>query len=232
MGKGIQGIVGSRIIAVGSSEFVTGEELPVQEGSTLFIMIDGVVMGYYSIRNQYRPSILAQIKKLQRHYKISILSGDNDAEKKTLQQALNKARLLFNQKPQDKLKYIQDQQFAGDKVIMIGDGLNDAGALKQSDAGIAVTENTNNFTPASAGILEAGELSRLSSYLIMAKANKNIVIASFVLSLLYNVIGLYFALRGELSPMIAAILMPSSSLSIILLTSGASTLYAKILKLK
>ncbi len=232
VGKGIQGIVGNRIIAIGSSEFVTGENLQVQEGSTLFVMIDGVAMGYYSIRNQYRPSLLAQIKKLQRHYKISILSGDNEAEKKTLHHAISKARLLFNQKPQDKLKYIQDQQFAGDKVIMIGDGLNDAGALKQSDAGIAVTESTNNFTPASDGILEAGELHRLSSYLIMAKANKNIVIASFVLSLLYNVVGLYFALRGELSPMIAAILMPSSSVSIILLTFGASTLYAKMLKLK
>ncbi len=232
-GKGIQGIVDNRIISIGSSEFVTGEIINEQEGSTLYISIDGNLLGHFIIRNHYRPSLLSQIKKLQKHYKISVLSGDNEGERKTLQQAIgHNAKLFFHQKPHEKLAYIQAQQQLGDKVIMIGDGLNDAGALKQSNAGIAVTESTNNFTPASDGILEADRLHKLSAYLHLAKANKQIVIASFVLSILYNVIGLSFALQGVLSPMVAAILMPSSSISIILITFGASSFYAKYLKLK
>lgn len=232
-GKGIQGIVENRIISIGSSEFVTGEIVNQLQGSSLYVMIDGILVGYFTIRNHYRPSLLSQIKKLQKNYKISVLSGDNEGEKRTLQTAMGKkTTLLFNQKPHDKLAYIQSQQQLGAKVIMVGDGLNDAGALKQSNAGIAVTESTNNFTPASDGILEADRLYKLSAYLRLAKANKQIVVGIFILSILYNVIGLSFAIQGTLSPLIAAILMPSSSITIILVSFGASTLSAKFLRLK
>ncbi len=115
--------------------------------------------------------------------------------------------------------------------MMIGDGLNDAGALKQSNIGIAVAEQTNNFTPASDAIIEAKQLSALSKFIRLCRANKNIVMASFVLSIVYNIIGLYFAVQGDLHPLIAAILMPSSSLSIVLLTYGNSSLLARSMKL-
>ena len=231
-GRGISGIVNHRIITLGSAEFVTGEELTVFNGSSVYVSVDGILLGHFSIRNHYRPSIFKQITELRKQYRISILSGDNESERLNLQHELGMdVNLFFNQQPQDKLNYIKELQQKGQKVIMIGDGLNDAGALRQSDAGIAVTESTNNFTPASDGILEADRLNRLSSYLRFTKANKQVVLASFVLSILYNIIGLSFALQGNLSPLIAAILMPSSSISIILLTFGASSFYAHSLKL-
>ena len=142
-----------------------------------------------------------------------------------------KTEILFEQSPADKLSYIKLLQNTNEKAMMIGDGLNDAGALKQSNIGIALTENTNNFTPASDAILEAGQLSKLARFIQLCRANKQIVMASFILSIVYNIIGLFFALQGVLSPMIAAILMPSSSISIILLTFGSSSLAAKWLKL-
>ena len=231
-GRGISGIVNHRIITLGSAEFVTGEEVNVFNGSSVYVSVDGVLLGHFHIRNHYRPSIFNQVRQLSKQYRISVLSGDNEGERLNLQQELGMdVKLFFNQQPHDKLNYIKELQEKGQKVIMIGDGLNDAGALKQSDAGIAVTESTNNFTPASDGILEADRLSQLSNYLRFTKANKQVVIASFILSIVYNIIGLTFALQGILSPLVAAILMPSSSLSIILLTFGASSLYSRFLRL-
>ena len=232
-GKGIHGIIQDHFLSIGSSDFVTGEKNHQPEGSTLYVSIDGHVKGYYTIRNHYRPDLLTQIKKLHKQYKISVLSGDNESEKRTLKHAMGKqTQLLFHQTPHDKLAYIQRQQALGDHVIMIGDGLNDAGALKQSNAGIAVTESTNNFTPASDGIVEAGKLLQLPAFLRLAKANKQIILASFIFSMLYNVIGLSFAIQGVLSPLIAAILMPASSISIILLTYASTACYAKYIGLK
>jgi Cu+-exporting ATPase len=163
---------------------------------------------------------------------LSVVSGDNESERATLEEIMRPgSELLFNQKPEDKLQYIKSLQRQGKKVMMIGDGLNDAGALRQSDAGIAVSEQTNNFTPASDAIVEAKQLPNLDRFIDLCKANKYIVIASFTLSIVYNIIGLSFAVQGRLSPLVAAILMPSSSLSILLVTFGSSNLLAKWLKL-
>ncbi len=140
------------------------------------------------------------------------------------------AILLFNQQPADKLHYIEHLQESGERVMMIGDGLNDAGALKQSNVGIALTDDCNNFTPASDAIMDARQLSALYRFIRLCRANKQIVIASFILSILYNIVGLSFAVQGVLSPMIAAILMPASSLSILLVTFGSSNIAARLLR--
>jgi Cu+-exporting ATPase len=139
---------------------------------------------------------------------------------------------LFHQQPENKLHYIEQLQQRGEKVMMIGDGLNDAGALKQSDIGIAVSEQVNNFTPSSDAIIEAKQLSKLTKFIYLCRANRNIVMASFILSIVYNIIGLSFAVQGILSPLVAAILMPSSSLSILLITFGSSSLLARTMKLR
>jgi Cu+-exporting ATPase len=229
-GNGIKGAVDGKYALLGSEYFVTGSVRLFLEdqSSKVFFALEGIVLGYFSINNQYRTELKQTIEELSKKYSLNLLSGDNDHEKAELQKIFgNTSDLLFNQKPEDKLNYIKQLQQKGYKVAMIGDGLNDAGALKQSNVGIAVSDDINNFSPACDAIVDGTSFSKIVSFLSFAKAGKKIITASFIISTIYNIIGLSFAVQGTLSPVVAAILMPISSVSIVLLTTLASTVAAK-----
>ncbi|MDH7460384.1 heavy metal translocating P-type ATPase metal-binding domain-containing protein [Chitinophagaceae bacterium 26-R-25] len=226
-GLGTSGLVNGTLLAIGSGEFITGHRNAHEEGTRVYVSVNKHFVGYFTFRNHYRQ-IESCIDQLKNKVALSVISGDNSSEKSSLGKIFgSNSKLLFNQKPDDKLAYIQSLQNNGRTVMMLGDGLNDAAALMQSNVGVAITDDSNNFTPASDAILEAGKLNKLAGFIRICKLNKRIVIASFILSIIYNIIGLSFAVQGNLSPLIAAILMPSSSLSIILLTFGASNLLSK-----
>ncbi len=229
-GKGIEAFIDDSLIKIGSADFVGAKK--ADAATRVYIKTDSTVMGSFRFSNHYRSSVLPLIKELKSHYRLSVISGDNSSEKNNLRKILGDTpTILFNQRPEDKPEYIRQLQQKGQKVMMIGDGLNDAGALKQSDVGIAVAEQTNNFTPACDAIIQAKQLNRLPQFIRLCKANKNIIVSSFVLSIVYNIIGLFFAVQGTLAPVVAAVLMPASSLSILLLTFGSSSLLAKWMKL-
>lgn len=232
-GRGITGIVNGVIYTIGSEEFVTGKNTNANAITTnVYVGQNGVLLGCFMYSNQYRKNIDQLIAKLKGRYKLAVITGDAASERNNLHKLLGEnATLLFYQKPEDKQQYIKGLQEKGYKVMMIGDGLNDACALKQSDTGIAVSDNNNSFTPSSDAIIDASRLTQLHKFIRVCKANKRIVWASFLLSVLYNLAGLFFAVQGTLSPLIAAILMPLSSLSILLITFGSSNILSKPLKL-
>ncbi|PSL35465.1 Cu+-exporting ATPase [Chitinophaga ginsengisoli] len=221
--NGISGWVQYNFIQLGNAAFTGTSSKVHTDGSTVYVTIDGQQTGCFIVRHHYREGIAALLGHLRKKYALSLLSGDNDAEAAYLQEIMGpSASLHFAQQPVDKLGYVLSLQKQGRRVLMIGDGLNDAGALKQSDVGISLTENSNNFTPASDGILEADQMIQLPRFIRICRNNKRIIILTFIISLLYNIIGLFFAVQGILSPLTAAILMPASSISIVLLTYGLS----------
>lgn len=215
LGKGISGNINGMSIKIGSASFVETKQLENQN-TIIFIKINNLVKGYYRSKNVYRPETENVFSELSKKYQISILSGDNDGEKSYLEKILPKnTPILFHQSPQDKLDYVKKLQNQGQSVLMIGDGLNDAGALAQSDVGIAISENVNVFSPACDGIMSAKLFNKLPKFLTLSQQTIKIVKWSFKISFLYNIIGLYFAVTGQLTPIVAAILMPLSSISIV-----------------
>lgn len=214
-GRGIEGVIGARTYRVGSAEFVGSLQSTDHDASTVFVSIDDKIKGHFRVQVAVRKNIKGMLDRLGKKC-VALLSGDNESDRKSMASVFNlSVTLLFNQSPHDKLAFVRNLQLRGGKVLMVGDGLNDSGALKQSDVGIAITDNTGVFTPACDGILQGDRINSMDVFMDLAKSSTTILKAAFVISFLYNAIALTFAVTGNLTPLIAAILMPMSSISVV-----------------
>ena len=228
-GKGISGIINGKNILVGSRKFVSNKNIEENDISTnVYVSIDNKELGYFRITNIYRTGLKEIVSSLIKKYKLFVLSGDNEGEKMNLLNYFESEKsLFFHQTPHDKLNFINDLQNKNEKVLMIGDGLNDAGALVKSDVGISIAEDINNFSPACDGIMDAKSFKNIKEFIRFSITSKKIIIISFIISFMYNIIGISFAVQGTLSPVISAILMPIRSISIVVFTTIATNFMAK-----
>jgi Cu+-exporting ATPase len=230
-GKGILAIVDNHRLCIGSSKLVLGYPEKGTQCTKVHLMIDEMYLGFFAFDHHYREG-MEKISELEPSLNLHLLSGDQDHEQDELLQFFKDVtRMHFNQSPQEKLNFIKSLQGIGNKVMMIGDGLNDSGALKQSDLGVAITDNVNNFSPGSDAILDGRSFNKLPAFLRFSKDTVKIIHFSFFISLTYNLIGLSYAVTGNLSPLTAAILMPVSTVTIISFTSIATHVAAKKRKL-
>jgi Cu+-exporting ATPase len=225
---GITGKINNIRVNLGSRFFVTGDSSGNENLKTeVWVYLNDEVAGHFQLENEYRSGLKELIADLGKTHELHLLTGDNEAEKANLVSYFGtENNLHFNQTPTDKLNYIRNLQKQGKKVLMIGDGLNDAGALNESNVGIVIADNVFNFSPACDAILQSKQFAKLNQYIRFTHRSMKIVNAGFLISFFYNVIGLSFAVQGNLTPIVAAILMPISSVSVVVFASFSVSLSA------
>jgi P-type Cu+ transporter len=219
-GEGIEGEVDGHRVRLGSASFVSAQaphaNLSQEDHSVVAAGIDGAFRGRFLVGNHYREGIDEVIRQLRNRFPLLLLSGDNASERGKMEELFGPSTdLRFHQSPRDKVSVVRTLREKGQVVAMVGDGLNDAAALDESDVGIAVAENPGTFSPASDAIVTGTELPLLDRFLRFARSTRRVVVAGFGISLLYNIVGIGFAAQGLLSPLVAAILMPLSSITVV-----------------
>jgi Cu+-exporting ATPase len=230
IGQGASGRVNGHQVKIGSADFTGAPSTLAKTHSQVHVQINGEYKGHFSIATSLRPHIQNTLKALQ-HLPLWLVSGDTHASESLMKEVFPKgAKLLFQQTPHDKMELVCTLQSNGGNVLMVGDGLNDAGALKASYVGLAVAENNSLYAPACDGIVAGDAVGKLPVFLAFARHAHGLLRVGFGVSLLYNCIALSFAVSGMLSPLIAAILMPLSSISVVTLaTTGCAVLARKTL---
>lgn len=233
-GHGLLGEIDGHVVRIGSAPWVGADaEHPValQQGnvsqSVAWVSIDGAVLGRFRVSNLIRPGLEQVIHDLREEHDLVLISGDTDRDRTTLEPLFGKEALYFQQSPHDKLSFIEQREAERDHVLMVGDGLNDAGALRAASVGIAVTEDVTSFSPACDALLDAGSLRRMRKILTFSQRAVRVIAACFALSFAYNLVGLSFAAAGKLSPLVSAILMPLSSITVVVVATGLTTLVAR-----
>ncbi len=229
-GSGVESTIYGHHILLGSADLVrervgldphtTSGQVANSDASVVYLAIDGQYRGYFRIRLAMREGMAQALETMKDHAELYVLSGDNDQQRKEFEAYFPEDHLVFKQSPQSKLDFIADLQTGSRWVAMVGDGINDAGALRQSHVGIAVSERSTSFTPASDAIISAEQLYRLPDFIAFARYSITVLKIAFAVSVVYNAFGLYLACGGFLSPMFAAIFMPLSSWSVVGIAYG------------
>lgn len=225
-GEGVGARVRASYFRLGKASFLNLSDKA--STTSVYVEKDAKVLGYFSFYQETRENLDQIAASLSKTYHLSVLSGDNDAEAKRFKTLFKgQADMVFNCSPHQKLEYLQKLQDQEQKVLMLGDGLNDAGALQQSEVGISLCEKDISFFPASDALLMADSFPKLARFIALAKASRKIVYLAFAISFFYNIIGVLIALMGYLSPVMAAILMPISSVTVVLFTTLRSAYVAR-----
>lgn len=227
IGQGIMGDLDGLPIRIGSADFTGGGEAVRAAGEAhVHVSIGGVHRGHFAIRKQARSGIVEAVRRLGASLRVGLITGDHQVDP-DLARVFPIGSIRMRCAPDEKSEAVKGLQRDGRRVLMVGDGLNDAGALAQADVGVTVTETTAALTPASDAIMDADSLQQLPHFLRMTRRARRIVLASLCISLLYNITGVSIAVAGHMTPLFAAILMPLSSVSVVGFVTVATMIAAR-----
>lgn len=228
IGKGISGRVAATRLRLGSGSWLLGDSAPKADGTTrVYAESDGLVHGFFAISKPLRIGVEDAVRQVSSTMPVHLLSGDRDTERNRFGHLFPVGQMHFGQSPFEKRDRICALQQNGHKVLMLGDGLNDSGALRQSDVGISVVDDLAQFTPACDAILEAERLQTLPQLMRFSRLSLKVVRVGFTTSFLYNTTGIILAVQGLVSPVVAAVLMPLSSITVVIIGTIGTELVAR-----
>ncbi len=216
-GQGIVAMCNDVEVRLGSASFTKVPEVQNENATAVYVSFNGIFRGKFNVKSLYRPGLKSMFKQLRRQWKLFLLSGDVDADRSRLETIFGQSNEMhFQQSPSDKKNFIE-RLSASSPSMMVGDGFNDSGAMKVADVGVAVADDIHRFSPSSDVIIQGNQLTMLPEILVYSRRAVNIVKLNFTVALLYNLVGLMLAVSGVLSPLYAAILMPVSSLTVVVI---------------
>ncbi|PWH81281.1 heavy metal translocating P-type ATPase [Brumimicrobium oceani] len=204
-------------IRLGNAKFTNAQKKFDESGS--YLSINDKVIGFFKFQSQLREGIIEEINRLQKDYKVTLLSGDQSTDEALFTDLEQPIAMHFNLSPTDKKNHIIQFNESGDVVAFIGDGLNDSEALEEAELGISVSEDEFRFTPKCDAIIESEKIKNLKQFFKFGLHAKRVLRICMYFSLTYNTFGITFAFLGYVTPLFAAILMPISSITIVLLST-------------
>ncbi len=224
-GLGVQARVRGRIVKVGNArllgqEMALGAEFESQGKTVLFVEVDGVVAGVLAATDVLRPEAAEALQMLRAmgFRTMELLTGDHEQAAAALASSLGvryRARLL----PAEKIEVVRAYQRQGHKVVMVGDGVNDAPALAQADAGIAMSGATDIAMEAGHVVLLRPDWRLVPQAVRLARRTMRVVRGNLLFTMIYNLVGLSLAALGYLPPIFAAALQSLPDVGILLNSS-------------
>lgn len=189
-----------------------------KEGTIVFVAHhDKEVFGYFVIADEIRPDAQALIEKLNKDgLKIAMITGDNQVTAATVATKLKIDNVIAEVMPAEKSSEVKKLQKSGQKVVFVGDGINDAPSLVQADLGIAMSNATDIAKEAGQIILVQNDLEKVYDAIKLSKRTFGAIQQNLFWAFFYNIIAIPLAILGILSPMIAAGAMAFSSVSVVL----------------
>jgi len=234
-GKGIEACINGKNILIGNKKLMANHKIDIghynansnrlaQEGKTpMFVAIDWQLSGIIAVADVIRPTSKAAIERLNSMgIDVVMITGDNKQTAEAIAKQAGIKKVFAEVLPQDKADIIKKIQ-NDNKVAMVGDGINDAPALVQADIGIAIGKGTDVAIESAEIVLMRGDLQGVAQAIYLSKRTMGNIKQNLFWAFSYNVLGipiaaglLYIFGGPLLNPMIAAIAMSFSSLSVLL----------------
>ena len=228
IGKGVTGTVeGSRIIA-GNKKLLEDENISFEDDSEpqngeiqIFVAKDGEVMGKVILADTLRESSRQTVKQLKRlGVRTTLLTGDNEQAGKFISRQVKVSNAQFNCLPEDKTEYIGQEQLKGNKVAMIGDGINDAPSLRKANVGIAMGSVGSDVSIEAANIALINDNIEEVPHLVgISRKTFSTINLNIAFSLTLNIIAMILAVLGVLGPIAGALVHNIGSVIVIIYSS-------------